>query len=33
MQKQKAKWLHKATEEMLNAVREDWKTWKKEGYA
>jgi hypothetical protein len=32
MQKQKAKWLHKATEEMLNAVRDDWKAWKKDGY-
>jgi hypothetical protein len=33
IQKQKGKWLHRATEEMLKAVREDWKTWKKEGYA
>ena len=32
MQKQKGKWLHGATEEMLKAVREDWKTWKKSGY-
>jgi hypothetical protein len=33
MQKQKGKWLHKATAEMLEAVREDWKTWRDEGYA
>jgi len=33
MQKQKGKWLHAATEEMLKAVREDWKTWEKDGYA
>jgi len=33
MQKQKARWLHKATLEMAAAIREDWKTWKKEGYA
>ena len=33
MQKQKAKWLHQSTEEMLNAVRVDWKTWRKDGYA
>jgi predicted alpha/beta hydrolase len=33
MQKQKAKWLHGATEEMAMAVRADWKTWKKDGYA
>jgi hypothetical protein len=32
MQKQKARWLHKATQEMLLAVREDWKTWNKDGY-
>ena len=32
MQKQKAKWLHQATAAMLEAVREDWKTWRKEGY-
>ena len=32
MQKQKGKWLHAATEKMLKAVREDWKTWKKSGY-
>jgi len=33
MQKQKGKWLHQATAEMLKAVREDWKIWKKDGYA
>lgn len=33
LQNQKAKWLHLATDEMLKAVREDWKTWKKDGYA
>jgi Uncharacterized protein conserved in bacteria (DUF2252) len=33
MQKQKAKWLHIVTEEMLKAVRADWKTWRKDGYA
>jgi len=32
LQKQKAKWLHTASEEMLSAVREDWKVWKKQGY-
>lgn len=32
MQKQKAKWLHQATEGMLRAVRDDWKAWKKDGY-
>ena len=32
MQKQKAKWLHGATQEMVDAVRADWKTWKKDGY-
>ena len=31
--KQKARWLHRATEKMLNQVRDDWKTWKKDGYA
>lgn len=30
--KQKSKWLHRATEKMLNAVREDWETWNKNGY-
>jgi uncharacterized protein DUF2252 len=32
MRKQKGKWLHKATEQMLEAVREDWNDWKKRGY-
>jgi len=32
MQKQKGKWLHNATGAMLQAVREDWKTWKRNGY-
>lgn len=32
LQKQKANWLHVATEEMLQAVRADWKTWSKDGY-
>ena len=32
LQKQKGKWLHQATTSMLNAVRDDWKTWSKEGY-
>lgn len=32
LQKQKGKWLHEATDAMLQAVREDWKTWKKGGY-
>jgi hypothetical protein len=32
MQKQKAKWLHQAAEQMVNAVRADWKTWRKSGY-
>jgi hypothetical protein len=32
IKKQKGKWLHKTTEAMLEAVREDWKDWKKRGY-
>ena len=32
LEKQKGKWLHRVTEQMLEAVREDWKTWKKDGY-
>ena len=32
LEKQKSKWLHRATQQMLEAVREDWKAWKKEGY-
>jgi Uncharacterized protein conserved in bacteria (DUF2252) len=30
--KQKARWLHKAAEDMLEAVRSDWQVWKKKGY-
>jgi hypothetical protein len=33
LQKQKANWLHQATANMLKAVRDDWKTWGKDGYA
>src|ERR1039457_4461365 len=33
LQKQKAKWLHEAAQEMVKPVREDWKTWRKSGYA
>ena len=33
MLKQKARWLHIASAEMLAAVRSDWETWKKDGYA
>jgi hypothetical protein len=33
LQKQKGKWLHAATEKMLQAVRDDWKTWQQDGYA
>jgi hypothetical protein len=32
LQRQKGKWLHKATLEMAQAVRADWKEWKKDGY-
>ena len=32
LQKQKGKWLHLATESMLQAVQADWKDWKKHGY-
>lgn len=32
MNKQKRKWLHQATEKMLGAVRDDWKTWEDDGY-
>jgi hypothetical protein len=32
MQKQKARWLHRAAEEMVTAVRADWKKWVKDGY-
>ena len=31
--KQKPKWLHHASEAMLEAVRADWIVWKKKGYA
>jgi hypothetical protein len=30
--KQKGKWLHHASEAMLQAVRADWNVWKKKGY-
>ena len=33
MQNQKGRWLHRASEAMLQAVRDDWKVWKKTGYA
>jgi hypothetical protein len=33
MEKQKAKWLHRAAEVMLEAARADWGAWKKKGYA
>jgi Uncharacterized protein conserved in bacteria (DUF2252) len=32
MQKQKPRWLHRSAEEMVNAVREDWNVWRKDGY-
>jgi Uncharacterized protein conserved in bacteria (DUF2252) len=32
LKKQKATWLHAATDEMLKAVRSDWEAWKKGGY-
>jgi len=32
LDKQKVKWLHEATEAMLQGVRDDWKTWKKHGF-
>jgi Uncharacterized protein conserved in bacteria (DUF2252) len=32
LRRQKGKWLHKAVESMLAAVREDWDVWKKRGY-
>lgn len=32
MQKQKGRWLHQASAAMLDAVRDDWKDWKKRGY-
>jgi hypothetical protein len=30
--KQKGKWLHDATDDMLKAIRSDWEAWKKDGY-
>jgi hypothetical protein len=33
LQKQKARWLHRAAENMLQATREDWKNWSEEGYS
>ncbi len=32
LQKQKPKWLHRASEIMLEAVRSDWQVWKKKGF-
>ena len=32
MHKQKPKWLHRASEAMIQSVRDDWKIWKKHGY-
>lgn len=32
LQKQKGRWLHESSEAMLEAVRDDWKVWKKHGY-
>ena len=32
MKKRRGRWLHQAAEDMLKAVTEDWKTWKKDGY-
>lgn len=32
LRKQKGKWLHHATQQMLDAVRQDWKYWGKNGY-
>lgn len=32
IKKQKGRWMHQASEEMLRAVREDWRVWKKRGY-
>jgi len=31
--KQKGKWLHQASEAMLQVVRSDWEVWKKKGYS
>ncbi len=32
LKKQKGKWLHAAADAMLEAVRSDWETWRKDGY-
>lgn len=32
VKKQKSKWLHRATDEMMEFIRGDWKTWKADGY-
>ena len=32
MQKRKRKWLHAAADDMLAAIRQDWKDWKRHGY-
>jgi hypothetical protein len=32
LDKQKRKWLHRAAEAMLQAVRSDWNVWQKKGY-
>ncbi len=33
LDKQEKRWLHKAAESMLEAVRADWEVWKKKGYS
>jgi len=33
LDKQESRWLHHASEAMLEATREDWEVWKKKGYA
>jgi len=33
LKQQKGRWLHQASMAMLEVVREDWKVWKKDGYA
>jgi len=32
LRKQKRKWLHRATAEMMQVVQQDWKVWKSGGY-
>ena len=32
LQKQKGRWLHAASEDMLRTVEDDWKVWQKNGY-